>query len=128
MRKVDHSAPRGAAGVSAWRHHVELDSIDERVLVDRLSVCCTLAQRLAVKLAGSSHVLGGDRRERDTLDRIDLDLTRTDAVAAALLDAWLLPQSDGEGDVSGQDVVAQLAAELHAPDASYVAGALAAAG
>jgi hypothetical protein len=40
-------------------------------------------------------------------------------VAAALLDPWPLPQSDGERDVSRQDVVAQLAAELHARDASW---------
>jgi hypothetical protein len=33
----------------------------------------------------------------------------------------LLPQSDGERDVSAQDVVAQLATELHAPDASWIA-------
>ncbi|MGO9959785.1 MAG: hypothetical protein ACLP50_28055 [Solirubrobacteraceae bacterium] len=56
----------------------------------------TLAQRLTVVLAGSSHVLPGDRGERDKLDDVDLDLTRTEPVAAALRDAWLLPQSDRE--------------------------------
>ena len=76
-------------------------------------------QRLTVGLADPSDVLAGDRRERDKLDVVDLDLTGADPVAAALLDPWLLPQSDRERDVSGQDVVAQLAAELHAPDASW---------
>ncbi len=54
---------------------MELNSIDERVFVDRPGVCGTLAQRLKVGLAGSSDVLRGDRRERDKLDGIDLDLT-----------------------------------------------------
>ena len=100
---------------------MELNPIDERVLVDRPGVRGTPAQRLAVGLAGSSNVLRGDRRERDKLDGIDLDLTGADPVAAALLDTWLLPQSDGERDVSAEDVVAQLATELHAPDASWIA-------
>ena len=100
---------------------MELNSIDERVLVDRPRVCGTLAQRLEVGLAGSSDVARGDRRERDELDGIDLDLARADPVAATLLDPWPLPQSNGERDVTGQDVVAQLGAELHARDASYVA-------
>ena len=77
-----------------------------------------LAQRLTVGLAGPSDVLAGDRRERDKLDGVDLDLTGPDPVAAALLDPWPLPQPDRERDVSGQDVVAQLTAELHVPDAN----------
>jgi hypothetical protein len=100
---------------------VELNSIDERVLIDWPGVGGTLAQRLAIGLAGSSHVLSGDRRERQKLDGIDLDLTGAHPVAATLLDPWLLPESNGERDVTGQDVVAQLAAELHARHASYVA-------
>jgi hypothetical protein len=94
-------------------HRVKLNPVDERVAVDRPGVRCAAAQGLAVRLARSSDVPIRDRRERDQLDRIDLDLTRTDAVAAALLDPWLLPQSNRERDVSSKDVVAQLAAELH---------------
>jgi hypothetical protein len=97
---------------------VELNAINERVLVDRPRMCGALAQRLAVGLAGSSDILRADRRERDKLDDIDLDLTGPGPVAAALLDPWPLPQSDGERDVSRQDVVAQLAAELHAREAN----------
>ena len=97
---------------------MKLDSIDERVLVDRPGVGGALAQFLAVELACSLHVLRADRRERDKLDGIDLDLTRADTVAAALPHPRLLPQSDRERDIPGQDVVAQLAAELHAPNAS----------
>ncbi len=85
---------------------MELDSVDERVLVDRPCVCRAPAQRLAVWLAGSTYVCGGDRRERDKLDGVDLNLTRADAVAAALFDLRSPPQSDGERDVSGEDVVA----------------------
>ena len=99
-------------------HRMKLDSIDERVLVDRPSVCGALAQRLAVGLACSSDVPRRDRRERDKLDRVDLDLTEADPVAAALLDLRPLPQSDRQRYVSGQNVVSQLAAELHIRDAS----------
>jgi hypothetical protein len=70
---------------------VELNSIDKRVVVDWAGVRGTLAQRLAVGLAGSSNVRCGDGRERDKLDRIDLDLAGADPLAAALLDPWLLP-------------------------------------
>lgn len=83
---------------------------------------CTPAQRLAVRLARSSDVPPGDRRERDQLDRIDLDLAEADPVAAALFDAWLLPQPDRERDVPGKDVVAQLPAELHNRHATSLLG------
>ena len=78
-----------------------------------------LAQRLAVGFARSSDVLPSDRRERDKLDGVDLDLTGADPLAAALLDPRPLPQSNRERDVSGQNVAAQLAAELHTRDASW---------
>ncbi len=64
---------------------MELNSIGERVLVDRLGVGGALAHRLAVGLAGSSDVRPGDRGERDKLDGVDLDLTGADPVAAACL-------------------------------------------
>jgi hypothetical protein len=99
-------------------HRMELDPVDERVLVNRTGVRGTPAQRLAVDLAGSSDVLPRDRRERDKLDRVDLNLTEADPVAAALLDPRPLPQSDRQRDVSGQDVVAQFAAEFHQRDGS----------
>jgi hypothetical protein len=100
---------RSASGA----HRVKLNSVDERVLVDRAGVRGALAQRLAVGLAGSSDVLRGDRRERNDLDVVNLDLTGADPVATAMLDLRARPQSDRERNVSGQDVVAQLAAELH---------------
>ena len=99
-------------------HRVELDPVHERVLVDRPRVRGAVAQGLAVGLAGAPDVLLGDRRERDEVDGVDLDLTEPDPVTAALLDLWPLPQPDRQRDVAAQDVVAQLAAELHAPDAS----------
>ncbi|MGO9971324.1 MAG: hypothetical protein ACLP01_00540 [Solirubrobacteraceae bacterium] len=98
---------------------MELDSVNERVLVDRPGVRGALAQRLAVGLAGSSDVLRGDSRERDKLNGVDLNLTGADPVAAALLDPWPLPQSNRERDVSGQDVVAQLTAEIHTRNAIW---------
>jgi hypothetical protein len=50
----------------------------------------------------------------DQLDRVDFDRPGTDPVAAALLDLRSRPEPDRNRDVSGQNVVAQLAAELHA--------------
>ena len=82
---------------------MELDSVDERILVDRPGVRGALTQCLAVRLTGSSDVLPGYRRERNQLDAVDLDLTGADAVAAALLDPRLLPQSDRERDLPGRD-------------------------
>ena len=97
---------------------MELDPVDEGVLVDRPRMRGTLPQGLAVGLAGSPDIRLGDRRERDELDRVDLDHTGTDPVAAALLDLRPLPQPDRQRDIARQDVIAQLAAELHISDAS----------
>src|SRR4051812_30028594 len=97
---------------------MELDPVDEGVLVDRPRVGGAVAQGLAVGLAGQSDVRLGDRRERDKLDGVDLDQAGADPVAAPLLDLWPLPEPDRERDIAGQDVIAQLAAELHIRDAS----------
>jgi len=109
---------RSRAAQSPGIYSVELDSIDERALVDRSCVRGPLAESLAVRLAGSSDVLAGDGREGDKLNGVDLDFTGSHAVATALPDPWQLPQPDRERDVSGQDIVPQFAAELHSPDGS----------
>ena len=96
---------------------MKLDSINERVLINRPCVGGAPAQRLSVRLTGPPHVGRGDRRKRDELDRVDLDLTEANRVSAALPDAWALPQSDRDRDVSRQHVAAQLAAELHTREA-----------
>lgn len=69
-------------------------SIRDPRAAGRFCVSHALAQRLTVELACSSSVLAGHRGERDKLDRVYLDLTETDPVAAALLDPWTLPESD----------------------------------
>jgi hypothetical protein len=97
---------------------VEFDPVDECLLVYRAGVRGALTQRFAVWLAGSSNVLARDRRERDKLDGVDLDLPEADPIAPSGLDPRPLPQSDRERDVAGEDVVAQLGAELHTADAS----------
>ena len=94
-------------------HGVELNSIDERVLVDRSGVCGALAQCLAVELAGTLDIVGRYRGERHQLDAVDLNLAEPNCVASARLDPRLLPQSYRERDVARQDATAQLAAELH---------------
>src|SRR4051794_20791299 len=98
---------------------MELDPVHERVLIDRPRMRGAVAQSLAVRLAGSPDVRFGDRSKRDKLEGIDFDQTGAHWVAAALLDLWPPPQPDRQRDVAGQDVVAQLAAELHIPDASW---------
>ena len=85
---------------------MEFDSIDERFLAHRTGVGGALAQSLAIGLAGLLDVLGGDRREWDEVDGVDLDLTGADPIAASLLDPCAPPQPNRERDVSGQDVVA----------------------
>jgi hypothetical protein len=103
---------------------VEFDSVNERVLVYGSSVRGALAQCLTVELAGTSDIVLGDSREWDELDGIDLDLTLTDPITAALPHLRPGPQPDRERDVSSQDVIAQLAAELHTMNASRATGAL----
>lgn len=73
---------------------MELDPVNERVLVDGSGVRGVLAERFAIRLAGSSDVLPGDRSEREKFDRVDRDLTESDAVSTALLDLRPLPQPD----------------------------------
>ena len=98
---------------------MELDPVDESVLVDGPRVSSAVAQGLAVGLTGSPHVSLRNRRERDKLDGVDLDQTGAHPIAAALLDLSPLPQPDRQRDIAGQDVITQLAAELHIPDASW---------
>jgi hypothetical protein len=106
--RVDTSAPRVDC--------VELDSIHERVLIDRPGVRGASTQRLAVALSGASHVRCGDRGEWDKLDGIDVNLARTNPVAATRFDPRLPPQPDRERDISRQNVIAQFTAELHRRD------------
>jgi hypothetical protein len=63
-------SPRSVIGTD----RVKLNSIDEGVIIDRPRVRGALAQRLAVRLARSSDVPLVDRRERDKLDGVHLDL------------------------------------------------------
>jgi hypothetical protein len=119
--RPDHVWLSSAADSSSvfGAHRMELDPVDEGVLVDRPRVRGAASQGLAVGLAGAPDVRLGDRSERNELDGVDLDQTRADPVAATLLDLWPLPQPDRQRDIAGQDVIAQLTTELHAPDASW---------
>jgi hypothetical protein len=64
---------------------VELHPVEQRVVADRPGVGGPGAQRLQIGLAGAAHVGRGDRRERQQLDGVDLDLPAADPVAAARL-------------------------------------------
>src|SRR5215211_4801665 len=79
-----------------------LGSLDEGVVVDGPGMRGSVAQGLAVGLAGLSDVRLGDRRERDKLDGVDLDQAGSDPVAAALLDLWPLPQPNRQRDIAGR--------------------------
>jgi hypothetical protein len=99
---------------------MELDPVHEGVISDRTGMRGALAQGLEVNFAGSPDVLGGDGGEGKKFDQVYFDLTRPDPVAASLANPRLLPQPDRKRDVSGQDVIAQLRAELHTPDATWI--------
>jgi hypothetical protein len=92
---------------------VELDSIQDRVVVDRSRVSRTLAERLSIKLAGSTHIVGADRVERDQVDRVDLNVNVPDRVHATDAHSWPLPKAKGDGDAACDYLGAQLPAELH---------------
>jgi hypothetical protein len=73
---------------------------DKRVaLVDRPG---GRARWRSVSRSSSSDVVRPDRRKRNKLDGIDLDLSGAGPIAAIPIDAWLLAPSDGERDVAGE--------------------------
>src|SRR4051812_27938954 len=92
---------------------MKLDPIDGGGPRRSAPVRGALAQSLAVGLARSPDVSLRARRDRDRFDGVDLDQTEADPAPAAWLDRWPLPQADRQRDIAGQDVVTQLAAELH---------------
>src|SRR5215203_403445 len=98
-RRASRPTRRSTSVFGAYR--VELDPVDEGVLVDWPGVRGSAAQGLAVGLAGLPDVRVADRRERDELDGVDLDQAGADAVAAALLDLWPLPQPNRHRDNAG---------------------------
>jgi hypothetical protein len=115
---------RAAPAASVLRvDGVELDAIHECVVIDRSGVRSALTQRFAVGFPSESHVRSGDRGERDELDGVDLNLAGTNPIVTTRLDARPLPQPDRERDLSRQNVISQLAAEVHRRDATGVASA-----
>jgi hypothetical protein len=92
---------------------VELDPVQQGVGTDGTRVSGSSAKGLGIGFPGESQVRLVDRGERDQLDRVDLDLTGADPIAATGLDFRSLPQPERHRDVAGQDVGAQFLAELH---------------
>ena len=66
-----------------------------------------------VRLAGADEVGLVDEGERDQFDRVDLDAAVTHAVATTGLHLRPPPESEGHGDLTGQDLGTKLSAELH---------------
>lgn len=74
--------------------HVELDSIDGGVIVNRACVGGPAAERFDAVFAGTPKVGFVDEREWYEIDRLDFDLAATDAVAAAGFDLRPAPEPE----------------------------------
>lgn len=102
-------------GSPLWSHQVELDSVDERVVIDGPGVRRASPERLTIDLTRCGHVVFCDGRERQHLEGIDLDDDSGSAVPAADLDLLSAPQPDRDGDLAPCNRVAKVSAEHH-PD------------
>jgi hypothetical protein len=92
---------------------MELDPVKERVVTDGTGVSGSPAEGLEVSLAGAPQIEILDGGEGNELDRLDLDLPGSDAVAATGFHLRPAPQPERDRDEPGQHVFAQLLAELH---------------
>lgn len=81
---------------------VELNPVEKSVVADRPGVSSSPTEGFEVGFAGETHVGLVDGGERDEFDRVDLDLTVRDAIAATGLHLGPLPQPERDGDPSGQ--------------------------
>jgi hypothetical protein len=91
--------------------HVELDSIQDRVVTDGSRMSRTFAEGLSIMFAGLTHVRSGDRVERDQVDRVDLNVGVADRIHATNSHSWPLPKAKGDGDAARDDLVAELSTE-----------------
>lgn len=71
----------------------------------------TFAERLSIMFARLTHVLSGDRVERDQVDRVDLNVGVADRIHTTDSHSWPLPQAKGDGDAACDDLVAELSTE-----------------
>jgi hypothetical protein len=92
---------------------MELEPIQQCVLTDRSGMGGPSSKRVEVHFAGASDISGSDGSERHQLDGVDHDRPCTDAVTTARLRLWTTPETERDGDLSGQHAIAQLGAELH---------------
>jgi hypothetical protein len=105
--------PTEAAGSVLGPHRVQLDPVDE--VGSSIGLACAacsprVSRSDSPPRRASASVIAANR---DQLDAVHLDQTEADPVAAAPLDLRPLPQPDRQHDIAGQDVIAQLVAELH---------------
>jgi len=92
--------------MAALSDDVELDPVEKSLVTDRPGVGSPLAEGFEIDFAGAPHVGVVDGGEGDQLDRVDLDPTPGDAVAAASLYLGTAPQPERDGDLAGQHVSA----------------------
>jgi hypothetical protein len=105
LRPSGRSKPDGA----------ELDPEQQRVVGDGARMSRPLPELLPILLARVAEVGRRDGAEGDDLDRLDLDLPVTDAVATPNLDLGAAPETERDRDISRQHPFSQLGAELHVP-------------
>src|ERR1700721_1447988 len=82
-----------ATSRSAPSQHVKLDPIEDRVVTNRACVGRAVAERLAIGLAGATHVLVTDGVEREQVDGVHLDPGTANRIHATDSHLWPLPQS-----------------------------------
>jgi hypothetical protein len=93
--------------------HVELDSIQDRVVTDRPRMRRPFAQRLSIGFARSTHINVTDRVEREQIDRVDLDVNVANWIDATDSHFWPLPQAKRDGDGACDYLVTNVSTELH---------------
>lgn len=86
--------------------HVELDSIQDRVMADGSSVSRTTAERLPVMFTGSSHICSADGVERNEVDGVDLNVAVAHRVYAADSHLRPLPKAKRDRDAACDYLVA----------------------
>ena len=73
--------------------HVEFDSVDEGVIMNRSGMVGPPSQRVQIRLARSTDVRLVDEGEGDNFDRVNFDLTSGNSISSPRLHLGALPQT-----------------------------------
>lgn len=83
---------------------MELDSVQQRVVVDGTGMRGSVAQGFEVSFTRSEHIEFIDRGERYELHRIYFDLSALHSITATDPHSGSAPEPEGDRDVTGQHV------------------------